>query len=647
MPASAEASSDARPPVGAVLAGAALGGALAGVTDASRVLASTALAPGPLARTGLVVLDAALLTVFAVLAATATLPLARRAAAPKWWGFCWGLAATVTLYAGERWFTRPPPHTEAPPLHGNPLVFAAGFALLVGLTWALARGLRCARCRLVAAPGITGLLAAWVTASARSLPLRGTPVAGAPDVLLVTFDTTRADHVAATGAPAPAWLHGRAVQTPNLDRLAAEGARFTRAFAQIPVTGPSHTTILSGLAPWEHGNLLNGVPVPDDVPLLAEAFRAAGYRTAAFVSAYVLDSSIHLDRGFDVYDDDFGWLPGWSVSLPGRVVRAVARHLSPDEVLERRADRTVDAALRWMAAQPEDAPRFVWVHLFDPHGPYTPPPPWDTAYYEGDPRDPAHTSMARATDIASYLLPYLEGITDADWVRAQYAGEISYADQEFGRLLDALDASGRADHTLVAAMADHGESLGEHGVWFNHGGDLYEAATHVPLVLRLPGEVPAGAVVDDPVELTDVAPTIAELVGLKLPGPVGGRSLAPAIFGGKGRPFARSMCFDREANLRGRERGEIDRPTWRMVAIRGPDSRFVYREAPGTGEVFYDLAADPLEREPAALDPALAETLRGIARGLLDHMDAEDVQRSGADLDPATAAKLKALGYVE
>ena len=455
--------------------------------------------------------------------------------------------------------------------------------------------------------GVAGALlggrVAWVAGVAAGLLLRGAVIAfvdapatipeaaavaaraHGPNVLLVTLDTTRADRGDPSGA------HG--VAMPTLDAIAREGARFDRAFAQIPVTGPSHTTILTGRGPWEHGNLLNGLALPPALPLLSEVLRAEGYATAAFVSGFVLDGDLGFARGFEVYDDDFAGTGAWRETAPGALVAMATRRFRPDDVLGRRGDRTADAALAWLA-RPRDRPFFLWVHLFDPHGPYEPPPPWDTRYYAGDPRDPGHRSMEQVTGMAPYLRASIAGITDAAWVQAQYEGEISFADQQAGRIVEAIDR----DDTLVVYTGDHGES------------------THEPLAMRWPNRIAAGTTVSSPVELTDVAPTILDLVGV--PSRLGGASL----FGE--RRYARSICFDRAANARARTAGTIDRPTYRMVALAGVDGTFVHRDAPGSADEWSGIGDPPVAEAVALLGPV-----------------------ASSDRDRATLERLEALGYTE
>jgi len=613
-----------------------------GVVDGLAVLAASTL-PTSLGRAGLLVAaDAAALALVGLVAVVPLVLLGRHLrflpTPTAWSGFWFGVGVSVLAGHGLVWFTAPPPFTEAPPGHGNPLIFGAEVAVLAGLWWWVARVARPPLRRVLVVAMILVALV-QVGLHLRQMPDPGEATAAAPNVLLVSLDTTRADRFGVHGASGD--------PTPVFDRMAREGLWAREAMAPIPVTGPSHATLLSGRGPWAHGNLLNGLPLPAELPLMQERLRAKGYRTGAFVSAYVLEGDLGFARGFEVYDDDFDWLQGWSDTVPGGLLAGLARSRDPHLVLERRGGRTTDHALRWLEELPAEDAWFAWVHLFDAHGPYEPPPPWDTAFYDGDPRDPGHTSMADVDGVAAYLEPSLEGITDAEWVRSQYQGEVAYADQQLGRLVDWLDETGQAADTVVVVVGDHGESLGEHGVWFNHGDDLFEPASHVPLVLWRPGSI-APATVDVPVEVGDLSRTVLTHLGLEpLPGD-GGQDLVALGGGAAPRPFARAIAFDRAANLAGRKAGTITRPTWRMVALRGPDTRYVLSDAQeGGGASYYDLRVDPSETVEQPLERELGLLLRDQAQALLAEMSSEDVARSAAELDEETRKRLEQLGYLD
>ncbi|MDP2309750.1 MAG: sulfatase [Pseudomonadota bacterium] len=626
----------------AIIGAAAGAGALFGSAEGARVVIGQRLLLGDIEVVALLLLGA---LGGAALSAAGSLPLValqtwglapRPLGRARWLGFVWGMWVPIVGSAGVAWFTDPPPFTEPFPFQGNPAVFAALVVAIGALFGVVYQGARGARAVSGAALSLAVGVAAWVYAAVDPPPAPSKPLpAGAPNVLLVTLDTTRADRMGAYG--------NEHMQTRAFDALAAQGALFTAASAVAPVTGPSHASMLSGRGPWDHGVLLNGVPLPE-APLLAELLHERGYATGAFVSAYVLDGELGFARGFEVYDDDFGWLPGVSALLPARLLAMARRHADPDEVLERRGADTVDQALTWIGQRPGGA-WFLWVHLFDAHGPYMPAPPYDTLYYQGDARDPANTSMGPVQNIAPYLKKSLAGVTDLKYVLAQYDGEVSYADAQLARLLAAVDTQ----NTLVAVMGDHGESLGEHGVWFNHGDDVYESSVHVPFALRWPGRVPVTRVTS-PVEGTDLTPTLLDLVGIPVPEDMTGQSAVPTMAGGPGRAMASAMCFDRVANLAAREAGTITGPKYRMAGLRGPNSRFVAREVDGTSS-YFDLSADPLGVVdvvgPVGASPEGGELLSLLRARATALFTGSDTSRSAVDLADEERERLEALGYME
>jgi arylsulfatase A-like enzyme len=312
--------------------------------------------------------------------------------------------------------------------------------------------------------GIWGSLAMLLAAVAACPGCGEARAPGARRIVVVSFDTTRADHIGCYGS---AGAH-----TPAIDALAAAGVRFENAIAPAPITLVSHASLMTGLEPHRHGVRHNGIfRLSTDVPTLAGHMQEAGFSTAAFVGAVVLDRQYGLDSGFDVYDDRMG--------RAGEV---------GDE--ERPADQVVDAALRWLESAPEAF--FMWVHLFDPHSAYDPPAGFAIAF----PNDP-------------------------------YRGEIAFADSQLARLIEAVEAKFPDGRTVFAMTSDHGESLGEHGE-FSHSMTLYDATQRVPLVLRGP-DLPAGRSVSSPVGLVDLAPTLLALVGASPLEDVDGRDLRELI----------------------------------------------------------------------------------------------------------------------
>ncbi len=622
-----------------VLAFLALGGAAYGLAETARVLGSARLHLSDVDVLVLAAAGAGAPALVALLAAPLLIavpprPIGRQ----RWMAFLVGLGSLGLLDVAITWFSDPPPFQDPFPLQGNPFGFLGVVAVATLGGFGIYQAARDARAIAGAGLAIAVALSVWATL-ARSVPAAPTESmpAGAPNVLLVTLDTTRADHIGA---------YGHTIDTPAFDRLAKEGALFLDASAVAAVTGPSHASMLTGSGPWDHGVLLNGIAVPQDRTFLAEILHDRGWATGGFVSSYVLDGDKGFRRGFEVYDDDFGTMPGVSSLLLSRAWAMVQRHLDPNAELERRGGETTDHALAWIEDQP--GAWFAWVHLFDAHGPYEPPPPFDTRYYQGDPRDPAHTSMKDVKNVAAYLAKSLEGVTDVNYVLASYDGEISYADTQIARLLAAVDPK----NTLVIVIADHGESLGEQGVWFNHGDDVYESSLHIPFVMRWPGRVNEGVRVEKPFEGTDLAPTVLELVGVPIAPSMTGISAAGLVgdYEGQGRIEARSLCFDREANVAGRDRGEITKPKWRMAGLRGAHSRYVQRET-GRGPEYFDIAAEPTGVTDVyprvACSPEgkqLLEILDSNAKALFA---SDATERSAADVGDAERKKLEALGYLD
>ena len=399
------------------------------------------------------------------------------------------------------------------------------------------------------------------------------PPASRPNVLLVTIDTLRADHVG---------CYGRAqALTPTLDGLAARGVRFATAVAHVPLTGPSHASILTGLSPLGHGFRDNGgFVLPAQVRTTAEDFGKAGYRTAAFVSGFPLNRRFGFDRGFETYDDH----------LPRGNDPRRALHV------ERFADATTDAVLRWLAEpdpSPGRRPFFLWVHYYDPHAPYEPP-----------------------QDFA------------ARFAAEPYDGEIAFVDAQLARLLRKLEEKGEMARTLLLATADHGESLGEHGE-VSHGLFVYDATLKVPFIVAGPG-IAAGRVAPTVARGIDVLPTLLDYAGLELPPEIEGRSLRPAL---EGREMSDAPAYA-ETLYPLRELGWAPLFAWRT-------SRHKMIEAPKPE--LYDLEGDPGEtlNRAARENARLAEMQRKLQAAL-----ARPAPSAAVELDPETAERLRALGYV-
>lgn len=425
------------------------------------------------------------------------------------------------------------------------------------------------------------------------------PASQSPSVLLITVDTVRADHVGCYG--------NATIETPAIDGLAAAGVRFENAYAQAPITLPSHAAILTGTYPMFNGvRDFTSPGLPANIPTLGEILRRKGYHTAAFVSSYALNSVWGLNRGFDVYDDDLGLEPGKSNDI---------------FLVRRRGDRTVDLLLAWLDRQ-GSAPFFAWLHLYDAHSPYRSPEPYLSKYR-------SHP----------------------------YDGGIAFDDAQVGRVFARLKEMQRFADTAILLLSDHGESLGEHGE-DEHGFFIYNATLHVPLILKLPGgngsrgygargagsanvtpsdyRTPVPQVIATSVGAVDVAPTIAQICGIP--------SVDARSFQGRSLLTTFSSGGDREDAFVYAE-SYYPRDSFGWHELRGlVSAQYAYIDAPRPE--LYDLRTDPRERQNLA--PSNASAAAPLREKL------QDVERKYAgkpltvspQADPETVERLRSLGYV-
>ncbi|MFO7691449.1 MAG: sulfatase-like hydrolase/transferase [Vicinamibacterales bacterium] len=292
------------------------------------------------------------------------------------------------------------------------------------------------------------------------------------NVVVITLDTLRADHISAYGSTL--------VKTPAIDRLAREGTMFGQAMSSAPLTLPAHASMFTGLFPPEHGVRDNGgFFLSPEQTTLAEMLKENGFATGGFIAAFVLDAKWGIDQGFDEYFDDF--------DISERRGRSLGN-------IQRPGNEVVDKALPWIDSV-KDSRFFAWIHLYDPHTPYDPPEP-QKSEYKGHP----------------------------------YRGEVAFTDAQVGRVISFLEERGLLDRTVVAVLGDHGESLGDHGEE-SHGFFIYESVTHVPFIVRAPFVKTGPRVVADPVRIVDLAPTLLELAGAAVPAGLSGKSLVPLMTG--------------------------------------------------------------------------------------------------------------------
>jgi choline-sulfatase len=413
-----------------------------------------------------------------------------------------------------------------------------------------------------------------------------------PNVLLVTIDTVRADHLGYYGYSK--------IQTSTLDALAHDGIVFERAISQVPLTTPSHAAILTGTYPFQNGvQDFTSPPLDPRFRSVAQAFKQNGYLSGAVVSAYVLDRTWGLARGFDFYDDAF----------------APEAFLTKDiGLVDRKAGPSVDHAIAWLTKSqktPTRRPFFFWLHLYDPHSPYDPPEPYRSAY-----RD------------------------------RPYDGEIAYADHELGRLIAWLRVNHLYERTLIVMLSDHGESLGEHGE-NEHGFFVYNSTVRVPLIVKPPagtGFRPERITV--PVETIAVAPTLLKLAGVT--DSIEKQFESPELLDlktARESPFPSGLA--RVANSRPAY-SETFYPLnsfgWSPVHSLVTD-RYHYIDAPKPE--LYDIAADPDEKSNlVSQQSATAAVLKEKIQGLLRRSPYQLDVASQSNADPAALEKLRALGYV-
>lgn len=438
------------------------------------------------------------------------------------------------------------------------------------------------------------------------------------NLVLITVDTTRADHLGCYGNPLGL--------TPHLDALAARGVLFENAYAPIPQTLPTHATLFSGLDPRLHGALENSHVLPDAIETLAEVFRAAGFQTGAFIGAQVLSPWTGIHQGFDVFDEP-----------------AQGKQRANERTVSRPARRVTDAALGWADTLTVDGSFLLWAHYYDPHDPHKAPKAAKRrvdraevlAWQRARPREIRHGARVSRKDVIDY------------W--HGYATEIRGMDEEIGRLLEELEVRRLMQGTTVVVVGDHGEGLYEHGLR-GHGLRLYEEQVRIPFLIARPDERRPGHRVTTPVTAADVMPTMLDVV-LRQPTQrvLTGRSLAP-LLDGDGVIDERPVFVERPHYSRKRLRqraGRFAGTHFRYGTSAGLiEGGFKLIREPGSADVLYDLGQDPEEIQDLARSEP--EKLAALAVRLDEWLAEHPVADPGTErvVNPEQLEALRALGYL-
>ena len=433
------------------------------------------------------------------------------------------------------------------------------------------------------------------------VPLGAQPRKTLPNILLITFDTTRQDRLGCYGF--------KGISTPNIDRLAAEGVLFEKAYAQAPQTMPNHTSIFTGLYTITHDVRSNGQTLNDEALTMAEILQSVGYQTGAVVAAAPLMDDYNLDQGFDSYNDDFrdpALIGGFKWMLRAFSAKKLVIPTS------RPANRVVGAARDWLGgAVKKKRPFFLWLHFFDPHTPYD--------FYADFEKPEIKTGDGESNQY---------GVKEAN-----YINEIEFADHYMGKVLKQLDRLGVTNNTITIFTADHGESLGEHD-YHGHRQDVYENIIRVPLLIRYPGRLPAGERRETPAMSIDILPTLLNLVGIPFtPQSFQGQDLFQLDENAPRRVYSLAVKLFSKSPIR-------------RTMIFG-DYKFIEFDDPSKNAL-YDLAQDPGESNNlmGMLGPSL-EKVAWVEEIKQWFERFERVNFSDIAMTPEQLEKLKSLGYIQ
>jgi arylsulfatase A-like enzyme len=476
-------------------------------------------------------------------------------------------------------------------------------------------------------------------------PSTGESAPATPNLVIITIDTLRADYLGSYG--------NTTINTPAIDGLAGQGVLFENVIAPMPLTNPSHTSIMTGLYPASHGVLSNKpIPMASHVLSLPEILSRFGYKTAAFVSGYPLGKEIAALRDdFEVYEDDLSLHPKIPAAVHKSTLTRNIKTLLRGELgtsrlasgFSRKAEQTMNAVADWLDLNSQS--RFLlWVHLYDPHEIYNPPAPYDRMY------DPDYvgpvTGRWEALSLEEREL-LLANPDDVEHMKALYAGEVSYVDEQVGWLLAQLERHGLTDQTLVVFTADHGECLTEHNIYFGHSACLADAALKVPMIVRFPDGRGSDTRITGLMELTDIFPTLLEYLEMPVPDGLDGRSVMGSLGGDEPHDTDERVAIS--AIFEGEVAGGK-----RAIAVRTQDYKYIWNSAFWAdmilipeSEEFYDLASDPQETQNLySHSDETAASYRKIADKYRDEWSALRSAKK-VEISEQEMEALRALGYIE
>lgn len=465
------------------------------------------------------------------------------------------------------------------------------------------------------------ILAALITMGLVKQPGRGN--AKPTNIVFISIDTLRADHLSCYG-------YDR-LTSPSIDKLAGEGVRFAKAYSQTSWTLPSHMSMMTSQYPHIHKVQTGQFPLSESKVTLAEMLSDAGYYTQAFVSWIYVTKKYGFAQGFDKFEE---------LVPPSYLV-------DPTTHWSYKAEKVTDTVLNWIKTKPTET-FFLFVHYFDPHIDYEPPPPYDRMF------DPDYKGTAEGT--FTWIRTYIKGAhkkpqkikqRDLQYITALYDGEIRYTDTHVGRLLDGIDENVGLDNCLVILTSDHGEELNEHGSMEGHQWTLYDEIVHVPLIFRFPKKAYKSTVIESQVQLIDIAPTIAELVGIGKPAGFQGQSMMKLIEGKEGHQ-SEQISF-----------AETKRHTIKQ-SVRTGRHKLIHTNARAKGRnglpvveayELYDLREDPTEQNniynaSSTLAKTLSEKLQTWRISTIETAGGEET-RPKVKLTPEEIERLRSLGYTD